>query len=58
MKTLLRLVSAAALVGTIVPPLLHFAGVMDLDQTKFWMLAFTVVWFVATPFWMERKRGG
>lgn len=53
MKSLLRLVSAAALVGTIVPPLLHFAGVMALDQAQLWMLGATVAWFVATPFWMK-----
>jgi hypothetical protein len=27
---------------------------MNLDATKGWMLAATVVWFVATPLWMDR----
>jgi hypothetical protein len=49
-----RFVSFVALVGTIVPPLLFFAGRMNLDATKGWMLAATVVWFVATPLWMDR----
>ena len=40
------------------PPLLFFAGRLDLPQVKLWMLVATVLWFVATPFWMERKRGG
>ena len=53
MKPVLRLVSAAALVATIVPPLLHFAGILDLEHTKTWMLGATVAWFVATPFWMK-----
>jgi hypothetical protein len=54
MRALARFVSLAALVGTIVPPLLFFAGWIDLDATKWWMLAATVAWFVATPLWMER----
>jgi hypothetical protein len=57
MRALARLVSLVALVGTIVPPL-FFAGRIDLDATKGWMLAATVAWFVATPLWMDRKAGG
>ena len=55
MRALARFVSLVALCGTIVPPLLFFAGRMDLDATKWWMLAATVEWFVATPLWMDRK---
>jgi hypothetical protein len=55
MRALARFVSLVALVGTIVPPLLFFAGRMDLAATKWWMLAATVAWFVATPLWMDRK---
>jgi hypothetical protein len=54
MRALARLVSLVALVGTIVPPLLFFAGRIDLDSTKWWMLAATVAWFAATPLWMDR----
>jgi hypothetical protein len=53
MKTALRFVSAVALVGTILPPILYVGGVMDLDQAKLWMLGATVAWFAATPFWMK-----
>jgi hypothetical protein len=49
-----RLVSLAALAGTIVPPVLFFYGHMDLDATKQWMLVATIAWFVATPIWMDR----
>ena len=54
MKTAARLVSLAALAGTIVPPVLFFTGHMDLDAMKLWMLVATVAWFVATPLWMDR----
>jgi len=53
-KTAAKVVSLVALVGTIAPPLLFFAGRIDLDATKQWMLVATVVWFVATPIWMDR----
>lgn len=40
------------------PALLFFADRIDLAQVKFWMLVWTVAWFVATPIWMERKVKG
>lgn len=40
------------------PALLFFAGRIDLVQVKFWMLVWTVAWFVATPIWMDRKVKG
>lgn len=54
MKTVARLVSLVSLVGTILPPVLFFAGALDLDATKRWMLVATVTWFAATPIWMDR----
>jgi hypothetical protein len=53
-KLAARLVSLAALAGTIVPPVLFFYGHMDLDATKAWMLVATIAWFVATPVWMDK----
>jgi hypothetical protein len=49
-----RLVSLAALIATIVPPVLYFYGHLDLDATKGWMLGAAVAWFAATPIWMGR----
>jgi hypothetical protein len=57
MRTLAKFVSAAALVGTIVPSLLLFAGVVSLEQMKWWMLVATIAWFGATPVWMDRSDG-
>lgn len=54
MKRAARIVSMVSLVGTILPPLLFFAGQMDLGATKLWMLVSTVAWFAATPVWMDR----
>ena len=54
MKTAARLISLVALAGTILPPVMFFGGWMDLDTVKLWMLAGTVAWFAATPFWMGR----
>jgi hypothetical protein len=56
-KRLAQLVSVLALVGTILPALLFFAGRIPLEQVKFWMLVAALFWFVATPLWMEHKAG-
>jgi hypothetical protein len=55
MKTVAQLISWLALAGTILPALLFFGGSIGLPQVKVWMLIATVLWFVATPLWMERK---
>lgn len=53
MRPLLQLASWIALAATLVPSVLYLGGSMPLDTVKTWMLAGTVVWFAATPFWME-----
>ena len=54
-RTLAQVISWIALAGSIVPALLFYVDRMSLPQVKLWMLVATVLWFVATPFWMERK---
>ena len=54
MKRAAQLVSLAALLATIFPPVLFFAGGMGLDTMKLWMLVATVAWFAATPVWMKQ----
>lgn len=51
-----QIASGLALVGTLLPALLFFAGRIDLDQMKSWMVAAALLWFVATPVWMERRK--
>jgi len=55
MKCLAQLLSALALVGTLLPPLLFFAGTLDLAAVQRWLLGAAILWFIATPFWMEHK---
>ena len=55
MRVAAQIASGVALVGTILPAVLFLAGSLELAQVKAWMFAATVVWFVATPLWMERK---
>lgn len=52
MRTILQLVSWLALGATILPSILFLSNRLDLEQTKWIMLAATVVWFLATPLWM------
>jgi hypothetical protein len=54
-KRIAQILSALALAGTMVPPCLFFADVMTLAAVLPWMLGATVLWFVATPLWMEHK---
>lgn len=56
MRRILQIFSWLALAATILPPVLFLAGRIDLNQSKLWMLAATIVWFAATPFWMGRPK--
>ena len=55
MKRFAQLVSGFALAGTLVPPCLFFADRMDLAEMQRWMLVAALLWFVATPYWMEHR---
>ncbi len=55
MKRIAQVISWVALVATLVPPCLFFADKLALDATKQWLLGAAIVWFIATPFWMEHK---
>ncbi len=55
MKRVAQIISWLALAGTLLPACLFFAGRIDLAQVKAWMLAAAIVWFLATPIWMEHK---
>jgi uncharacterized membrane protein len=52
----LRSISLVALAATIVPSFLYVAGRLTLDGVMWAALIGTVVWFVVTPLWMDRKR--
>jgi hypothetical protein len=55
MKRIAQIISCLALVATLLPAVLFFADKMELPLAKVWMLGAAVVWFVATPLWMEHK---
>jgi hypothetical protein len=55
MKRVAQIISYLALVATLLPALLFFADKLELPLAKAWMLGAALVWFLATPFWMEHK---
>ena len=56
MRTVLQIVSYAALAATIVPPVLFLIDRISHDEAKWTMLAAALVWFAATPLWMGRPK--
>jgi hypothetical protein len=55
MKRFAQFISGVALAGTLIPPCLFFADRMDLTAMQRWMLVAALLWFIATPYWMEHK---
>ena len=55
MKRFAHIISWLALASTLLPSCLFFADHLTLAATQRWMLIAAVVWFAATPFWMEHK---
>lgn len=46
--------SFLALAGIILPVAFYSFNAVTLPVMKHWLFAATVLWFAATPFWMER----
>ena len=55
MKTILKLLSALALLILPVVPLLQLTGIGSAELTKSGLLVGTVLWFTTAPFWMNNK---
>jgi hypothetical protein len=55
MRRIAQLLSAIALVVTVLPACLFFADRLDLAAMKQWMLYAAILWFITAPFWMEHK---
>ena len=55
MKTILKAISYAALLATVLPSVLVFAGTIELDTHKWIMVIGMVVWFVTAPFSIKEK---
>jgi len=56
MRLTAQIASALAAAATLLAPVLYFAGELGPGQMKQWMLAAAVVWFIATPLWLERGK--
>lgn len=54
-RRVFQVLSWGSLILTVLPSVLFFAGLMDLDRVKWVMFISTIVWFAATPFWMGRS---
>lgn len=55
MKTILKSISYIALLATVLPSVLVFAGTIELETHKWIMLIAMVVWFITAPFSIKRK---
>lgn len=53
-RLIAQVISCLALLWTVIPAVIFYAGGMGLDAMKWNMLAATVVWFVTSPLWMGR----
>lgn len=51
----LVVLSVVGLVLTVLPACLFFAGVISLEDNRYYMIVGAVLWFATTPFWMNRK---
>jgi hypothetical protein len=55
MRKALQTISWISLAAVLLPSVLFMSGSMSLDNVKLIMLLATIVWFIVTPLWMERK---
>lgn len=53
MNSIAKILSLLALAGTIVPPVLFLLKLLGESPMKAMMLASTVLWFAAAPFWLK-----
>lgn len=55
MRTLLKVISYIGLALTVIPSFLVVAGSLSLDTHKLLMAIGMILWFAASPFWMDKK---
>ena len=55
MKPIAQLISWLALASILLAAILFFSDQLALPTARLWMLLAALVWFVATPVWMEHK---
>ena len=55
-KLILKIISYAGLVLTLIPSFLVFTKVIGFETNKHLMLLGTVLWFGTCPFWMNKSK--
>ena len=55
MKTICKMISYVGLIVTVVPSMLVFSGMVELETHKVMMLIGMILWFITAPFWMNRQ---
>lgn len=55
MNNIAKVISSMALGLVIVPCVMHWMGVAELETVKLAALIGTIGWFAATPIWMSRE---
>ncbi len=55
MKLLIKLISYTGLVLTLVPALLVFAGIINLNSFKVLLILGGLMWFTTAPFWVNKR---
>ena len=58
MKPILKVISYAALLATVLPSVLVFAGNIELETHKWIMVIGMAVWFITSPFSIKKKGVG
>lgn len=56
LKLILKIISYAGLLLTLIPSFLVFAKGIEFDTNKHLMLLGTVLWFGTRPFWMNKSK--
>ena len=55
-KMLLKIISYIGLILTLFPSFLVFMKLIELDTNKYLMLFGTLLWFICSPFWMNKTK--
>ncbi len=55
LKLLFKIISFIGLLLTLLPSYFVFIGKIDLNTDKLLMLIGTVVWFLISPFWINKE---
>ncbi len=55
LKITIRVLAVIGLILTILPSLLHFSGVIEMDTMKTWMAIGMFIWFLTGSFWLGKK---